>query len=488
MHSTVLGRVLAVLLLSIVLSLAVVGSGASLHTATAASAVAAVSGEVGSTLVYTDPLTLHLPLVVSQHAPPPPLTAFGVQMYGGLSDSSVGLGLARLARAHWVRWPLNWREVEPENTTPDYYSWTLADRSIANARASGHELVVTLSSNPFWAATYQQGPIDLVPLDEVVEFVTELVERYDGDGYRDAPGSPVVTYWEFYNEPDGANEWAARLGYGSYWGDYGDLYAAMLCRVYPAVKAANPNAKVVIGGLAYDLFVDEGGSFVRDFIDDVLLSGGGSCFDIMNFHYYPAFEGRWNAYGNGLAGKATYLRSKLSSYYVSKPMIVTEAGWHSDYYSEEFPGSPEIQSRYVVKLFTQSAAAGVQATTWWTWIDPAPPYGRNGLLTDLLEPKLSFTAYQVAAEKIGTARFVRIQPTDPEIEGYRFETSTGQPLFVFWSRTEEVRWVWVPVPMVWLTDMYGQPLGRVVDTDDGTVDGRVGVYVGVNPVYMEVEP
>ena len=34
------------------------------------------------------------------------------------------------------------------------------------------------------------------------QYFREVVERYDGDGYKDAPGSAVVTYWEMYNEPD----------------------------------------------------------------------------------------------------------------------------------------------------------------------------------------------------------------------------------------------------------------------------------------------
>ena len=49
------------------------------------------------------------------------------------------------------------------------------------------------------------------------------------------------------------------------WGPYGADYAQMLCAVYPAVKAASPNARIVLGGIAYDWFQEDGGPFVRGF-------------------------------------------------------------------------------------------------------------------------------------------------------------------------------------------------------------------------------
>ena len=45
---------------------------------------------------------------------------------------------------------------------------------------------------------------------------------------------------------------AAYLSWLHHWGNDGDKYAAMLKAVYPAIKAANPNAKVVLGGIAYE--------------------------------------------------------------------------------------------------------------------------------------------------------------------------------------------------------------------------------------------
>lgn len=430
---------------------------------------------------------LFLPFIFKNHAPAPPETLFGVQMYGSWVTNDNSLGLARVARVSWIRWPLSWAQIEPVNVTPNQYNWTSTDAAITKAVASGHRLIVTIASNPSWAATYAQGPIDRVSLLEFAEFVEELVERYDGDGYRDAPGSPVVRYWQFYNEPDAYNRWAAEQGYGAYWGMHGDQYAEMLCTVYPLIKHANPNAKVVLGGIAYDSFLDEGGSFYRRFIDDVLDHGGGDCFDYMSFHYYPAFESRWNEYGNGLVGKTNYMRNKLAQYNLSKPMMVTEAGWHSNFYNSQFPGSPEIQSRYVVKLFTQAAAARLNALIWWTWIDPGPPYGENGLLTQQHELKTSFSAYQFAAEKIGLAQFDRIEPTASGMEGYRFTAINGRKVYVFWSGDGQPRAVTVSATQAQLKNMYGQLVRIVRDGDDGVIDGRIRVMVDANPVYVEVD-
>jgi hypothetical protein len=433
-------------------------------------------------LTQTYPYSLSLPLVFLNYEPPLP-TVFGAQVYRGMSETSTALSLAGEAHIYWIRWSLSWSQVEPENVAPEAYHWDAADVSIRNATEAGLHLIVTIWGNPEWAATYHQGPIDKVDLDEFVSFVAAAVERYDGDGIEDAPGSPVVDYWELYNEPDGANRWAAEQGYGSYWGNYAVEYTQMLCAVYPVIKAANPRAKVALGGLAYDSFKDEGGSFVREFLDQVLDNGCGSCFDLMNFHYYPAFEGRWNQYGHGLSGKATFLRDKLAAHGITdKPMISTEAGWHSNDYPG-WPSTPEIQSRYVVKLFVQSLASDLDIMIWWMWIDPAPPYGENGLLTQSLDKKLSYDVYQVAAEKLGRTTFVEEWPAGEGVEGYHFVTRTGQSLYVLWADDDSVHAVQLPLSEAQVIDMTGNLVYTV--TSGG---GTITVDVGADPLYVEAVP
>src|SRR5690606_37440919 len=113
-----------------------------------------------------------------------------------------------------------------------------------------------------------------------------------------------VKHWELYNEPD-----AGSGPEGGGWGFNANRYAQMLQAVYPAVKAADSEAQIVFGGLAYDNFVTGPGTgiFVRDFLDKVLDAGGGDYFDVINFHYYPFNNYRRNwteSQSSGLIGKA----------------------------------------------------------------------------------------------------------------------------------------------------------------------------------------
>ncbi len=431
--------------------------------------------------------TAFLPLVVSRYQPPVP-TVFGVQMYRDLTVPSAGLTHTQEARVYWVRWPMAWSAIEPTDTIPANYDFSYYDAGILAANQAGLHLVVTILGNPKWAATYANGPIDKVDIGEFTEFVGTVVERYDGDGWEDAPGSPVVEIWEFYNEPDSGVELRAQYG-ASYWGHFGAEYAQMLCAVYPVIKQANPRAQVALGGLAYDWFEDQGGPFVREFLDDVLAAGGGNCFDLMNFHYYPAFEPVWAPYGPGLSGKANYLRTKLAQFgFGGKPIINTEAGWHSDDYPG-LPSTPEIQARYVVKLFAQSIASGLDLMIWWTWIDPGGYYTASGLLTQDLQRKPSFYAYSTAASILGRASFQRALSSDelgsPTMEGYLLTTADGRDLYVLWSNDETTQSITLPLPRARVTDLYGDVTFYVDDGDDGVRDGQGTFSVGPNPIYVE---
>ncbi len=414
--------------------------------------------------------TVFLPIVMNNYnAYPPP---FGVQIYYNIDDASA-LGFQRLVDSGttWVRKPIRWSIIEPNNTTPDNFNWTLYDSQYLNASTYQLRMIATIEGNPSWAAASPEGPVYTESVDDFLEFIVAVVERYDGDGYKDAPGSPVVNYWEFYNEPDHKDRW----------GYQGAYYAYFLSKVYPAVKAANPRAMVLMGGMAYDNFTDSvpDGTFIREFLDDFLNSGGGNYIDIANYHYYPAFL-NWESFGKGIIGKNNYIKTKMAQYGVEKPMMVTETGIGSEYV--------DWQSRYVLQTFTRAIAANIKAVNWFVFND-LPPVWFYGLTTVDFVPKPAYVAFQVSEAQLSNVTYVR-ELNESELEasgaeGYVF-TRQGKFIYVLWTDDTHTATTTVPASMVRKIDMYGSQTD-ILDGADGSKDGLVTVSYDY-PAYLILNP
>lgn len=465
--------------------------------------VSVVVWQGGTAVSANGSSNIHLPLVYNNHDATLSIPVFGVQTYGDIQPGSTYYDSLIGTNASWLRNAVIWNHVEPINVTPDAYNWASTDTrfSVARQDFGGVNIIGTIANNPAWAAPAQQGVLYPTALNDFAEFISALVERYDGDGFNDAPGSPVINYWEFYNEPDNSSDSIGNPNYTEpmHWGDHGVEYANMLATIYPVVKAANPQAQVVLGGLALDWFEDDGGPFVASFLDDVLAAGGGNYFDVMNFHSYPAFYYNWtNNFGPGLLGKAEYVRGILANHGWEKPMVVTEAGWMSnDTPGSLIPGSPEIQSRYVVELFTESMAADLDMMIWWLLFDPSFPYpSMNGLVTQPpVVPKMSYYVYQNVVAELGTAHFVRSLSTNETghslMEAYLFNDNVlRRELYVAWLNpvtSSETALLHITAPAATVRDSLTGLATLVQDGDDGSVDGQITVNVGANPLYVEVD-
>ena len=455
----------------------------------------------------------------------PSLPPFGVQMYGGTGKASPNFPALIDSGASWVRTELSWAGAEREYHEPAKYSWGGADRVVAAAidgKAHGRDIniILTLDHAPEWAATHGQGPIDKVDISVMARLMNAVAQRYNGDGIDDAPGSPVVNYFEFYNEPD-------RFCGGAFaWGADGDKYAEMLKAVYPAIKAANPQAKIVFGGIAYDHFsnVDKqtrqcnttgleewpirGGSFTRSFLDDVLTAcGADDCFDIMNYHFYAEFAPNWARHGEnglsvGLYEKTNYIRNKLTAYGMGdKPIMVTEAGKHSNGVGDA-TATPAMQARFLVVFFTQAAAANLHMLTWWMLYDlPLDLYSmQTGIVTEDGTKKPAFDSYTTVVSLFTTFNYERALTeaetgvsvaSNPNMEAYKFfDPVSGRNLYVAWLNvlwTEDSKPLTVAGERMLVLDVYGKARQIVTDADDGIIDGMLTVQVSGEPVFI-VDP
>ncbi|MCB8926976.1 MAG: hypothetical protein H6652_15270 [Ardenticatenaceae bacterium] len=433
----------------------------------------------------------YLPVIFNKYANI--VSPIGVQMYNSTGSSSpYHAGLVESGTS-WVRVQVSWSDVEPTRTSPPTYFWSTGDNAFAISREDmgGMNVIGTIRYIPNWAAAGPEQPIYPDRYDEFAQFVTALVERYDADGVDDAPGSPKVMYWELFNEPDRFN----------FWGESGAEFAELLKVVYPAVKSANASAQLVFPGIAYDFFDDQNGPFTRSFLTDVLDNGGGNYFDVMNFHSYPIFYTNWTTNkGPGLLEKGESIQALLASYNLTKPIIVTETGWHSNNPPATIPGSPEIQSRYVIQLMTQGYALDAKIVIWWMYYDIEGGYTYdNGLVTkedppDSTTPKQAYYIYKDYVETIGSASFIRkltIAETGlAELEAYEFDDSlNSKRVFVAWlnpvttSGTASLR---LPVGQALVRNPIANLEYSVLDGNDGKTDGYISVQVGANPIYVEV--
>jgi hypothetical protein len=154
--------------------------------------------------------------------------------YGLISPPETIVPQARSVGAEIVRIYLYWSQIEPE---PGTYDWSAVDTFLAQLddpdgdSAGGVEAWVTVSSSSLWGTVRATDMLPPSPAKDPAAFgafVGRLVERCQGR----------VTYWQCDNEPSVPILWAGTP----------EEYVAQLRVFAAAVRAADPDALVVLGG------------------------------------------------------------------------------------------------------------------------------------------------------------------------------------------------------------------------------------------------
>jgi len=419
----------------------------------------------------------------------PPALAFGLQVFEG-DVGAIAAGRLNDAGATWGRTRALWRSIEPVDGGPR--DWMISDVMISALSARSITAMVSIYAWPSWAASTACGPIDRVPLARYQAFVQDVVERYDGDGVDDAPGSPRAAYWEVGNEPDFAPS-AAPAGegdYGSCFGDDPGAYAELLVATHDGVAAADPTARVLFGGVAHDRFADRPGgtsgpfryAFVRDVLTALHASHGDHpdfpFVDALGFHNYNDFRTIWDGPGGQqqeLIGKAAALRRDqlvVAGQFDLRhlPLVCTEIGiaaGPSDPYTVR---SEAYQAAYAGQVAIRALAAGLTTAFWYTTTDYttgscADPYAwltfgllRSRIVRDRAEacpdnplpgyapaaewePKPALTAFAASARLLDGAVYDRqltaAETGDAAIEAHRVTLSSGRQALVAFTDHRE---------------------------------------------------
>jgi hypothetical protein len=463
-----------------------------------------------------------------------PSGPFGVGMFDDINDTDAR-AKATEAGVEWVRLVASWASSN-------------IDDMVWNAIRAGLQPVIVLGWSPQWAVENMPmydhdgnsdtpeihsncGPLDREDLHAFGNAVRALVERYDADGVDDAPGSPVVKYWEFWNEPDQISgaDWV-----GGCWGGDRDNdstpdsqeYVDMLSYAYPAVKAANPEAYVLLGALAWE---DSQGLFNTNFLDEVLSYGGDQYFDITNIHKYDFKRDDWDGWekgqahndnlpwNQGILGKVAAAREK-----VDKPIAVSEIG------KARGKMGDEKHAMHLVHELVRGLSLwpnDLKFMIWFLLVDESPPNptGDFGLLEyGTLHEFPAYWAYKALTSELGDMEAFDYQlgpDPDPDgstgspyVQAFRFLMKDGGKKLVLW--TDDGRSLEhasdVHVQMAIGKDELGESWAdmmrlRVVDSTspsypprewiaedgntgdlDGVADGQITLEITWDPIYVEL--
>jgi hypothetical protein len=298
-----------------------------------------------------------------------------------------------------VRVYFYWSQVEPE---PDRWSFDAVDAFLDQLDGS-EEVWVTVCSSSRWAtrqATDFLPPSPAKDLEAYRRFVDRLVRHCAGR----------VRYWQCDNEPSNV---------GLLWAGTAAEYVAQLKVMFRAVKDADPDALVVLGGAPFGLPESPPDSPDRQFFD-VLLADGRDAFDLFDLHLYgeasripadietarglmravgyekPLVAGEYNAPWPNLYPEAVAaMQAAMASLYERMPSLPPQLQMFMRGCPPELEAKRHrINCREILMRNLLALASGVRRTICWNLAPEIPGYENHLSVMDLLFGKLALLDYE----------------------------------------------------------------------------------------------
>ena len=357
------------------------------------------------------------------------------------------------AGAYWTRYTvLQWDRIEPQKENPANYNWDAAQESgMRLAKEAGLNLIATVQFAPDWAQQIPGvacGPIAENALERFALFMYEAVRRYSQPPYE-------VKYWEIGNEMDVLPSQVGKRSEFGCWGVQddpyygGEYYAEMLKAVYPQIKAADPDAQVLVGGLLLDCDPDNPPANkdcgLSRFIEGILKNNGANYFDGIGFHAYDYYQSSLGKYYNPnwaatseksgpvLNIKAAYLKSQLAQYgYSNKYLMLTEVALICGRTGNEAPcvteDAQETKAIFAAQALVSARALGIRSVIWFS----LEGWRASGLITGSASGQSVYQSFQFAAAFLADAGFVKKIEQYPGAFIYEFQKA-GKRYWIAWT-------------------------------------------------------
>ena len=281
--------------------------------------------------------------------------------------------------AKWVRLTMHWHNAEPSDNS--YSSQTLSewDDAVAAAEATGSKIIGVVGRSPKWASGSNDQYMPPQDPADYADFMTFIANRYEGR----------VQAWEIWNEQNSTRFWPS--------GPDAAEYTRLLKAAYPAVKAADPNALVLFGGLSYSDYF---------YVSQAYKAGAKGYFDVMVTHPYSDWKSpEYIDWAGGLPWIKSFLayrevRNRMLANGDDKPIWFTEFGWSTCTTNIKCVSEAK-QAEYLTSAFClmeQDPYVEVAITYNLRnnhWNDDADSWETQlGLMTTGFDPKPAYSAYK----------------------------------------------------------------------------------------------
>ena len=232
-----------------------------------------------------------------------------------------------------IRIPVSWGSVQPTQGGP--WNWSDADAFVTAAATARLDILPFLSTAPSWAVPVDRrfGAPAFLPVRTGKQragwtrFVKEAIRRYGpaGSFWTENPGLPrkPLRTWQVWNEPN-FKYFVARPNPA----EYGKLVKLSSS----AIKAADPGAQVILGGLfarpieATFRKRPPQAYFAADFLDQMYESTPGIKSKFQGVALHP-YTGSWK----NLTSRIEEVRSVLKIHRdIGKGLWMTEMTWSSE--------------------------------------------------------------------------------------------------------------------------------------------------------------
>jgi hypothetical protein len=157
---------------------------------------------------------------------------------------------------HWVRMFVSWRAMQPTRGAIAPSSFASYEQLFSTLPA-GTRVILDVFGTPQWETGSSDEHAPPANPNEYAAFLGALAQRWAGR----------VAAYEIWNEEDDARWWNG--------GANPAAYTALLKATYPIIKAADPHATVVLGGLTGNDY---------PYLQGVYAAGGKGSFDAVGVH------------------------------------------------------------------------------------------------------------------------------------------------------------------------------------------------------------